>query len=186
MCTLEKRGRELKLLVIKDSMILIHLAKMSVLKSACEFFRKVLIPQKVFEETVLQGKEKEYPDAIIIENLIKENLIIVKKIKNKEKVNSIQKYGLGPGEAEAVLLYHRENADFLFTDDDVCRKYRGILNVNILGTPAIIIILFRNKVIAYSKAIESINLLSEIGWFENELIFELKQKIKQKGDDNNV
>ncbi len=176
----------MKLLVIKDSMILIHLSKMSILESACQFFKQVLIPPTVFEETVVKGKEKEYPGVITIENLIKRNLIIVKKIKNKEKIKSIQKYGLGPGEAEAVVLYHQENADFLFTDDDVCREYRGLLNVNILGTPVIVLILFENKKITYLKAIESIDLLSEIGWFENELIFELKQKIIQTGDDNNV
>lgn len=174
------------MLVIKDSMILIHLAKMSVLESACNFFKEVLIPRKVFEETVLMGKEKEYPDAIIIEELIKENLIVVKEIRNKEKLDSVEKYGLGAGEAEAVMLYHQENADFLFTDDDVCRKYRGMLNVNVLGTPAIIMILFQNNIITHAKAIQSINLLSEIGWFERELLFELTQKITQKGDDNDV
>ena len=167
-------------------MILIHLSKMSILELACQFFKQVLIPPTVFKETVIKGKAKEYPDAIIIENLIKKDLIIVKKIKNKEKIKSIQKYGLGAGEAEAVVLYYQENADFLFTDDDVCREYRGLLNVNILGTPAIILILFRNKKITYLKAIESVNLLSENGWFESELIFELKQKIKQNGDVSNV
>ena len=165
------------MLVIKDSMVLIHLSKMSILKTTCEFFGNVMIPPAVFKETVVIGKKKEYPDAIIVDELIKKKLIVVKKIKDNKKLKFIQKYGLGLGEAEAVVLYHQENADYLFTDDDVCREYRGILNIKILGTPAIILLLFKNKKLTKTKALESINLLSEIGWFENELIFELKNRI---------
>jgi predicted nucleic acid-binding protein len=168
------------MLVIKDSMVLIHLSKMSLLKTTCGFFGQVMKPPAVFKETVVTGRKKEYPDAIIIDELIKQKLIIIKKIKDSEKLRSIQKYGLGLGEAEAVVLYHQENADYLFTDDDVCREYRGILNINILGTPAIILLLFKNKKIDKTKAMESINILSQIGWFENELIFELKNRINSK------
>ncbi len=179
MCTLVNVG-PIQLLVIKDSMVLIHLSKMSILKTTCEFFGQVMIPPAVFKETVATGKKKDYPDAIIIDELVKQKLIIVKKIKEDKKLRSIQKYGLGLGEAEAVVLYHQENADYLFTDDDVCREYRGILNINILGTPAIILLLFKNKKLDKTKALESINLLSQIGWFENELIFELRNRINSK------
>jgi predicted nucleic acid-binding protein len=153
---------------------------MSILELACEFFGQVLIPPAVFKETVVTGKKKEYPDAFIIDELIKKKLIVVKKIKDNKKLRHIQKYGLGLGEAEAVVLYHQENAEYLFTDDDVCREYRGILNINILGTPAIILLLFKHKKLDKTKALESTNLLSEIGWFENELIFELKNRIKEE------
>ena len=39
------------MLIVKDSMILIHLAKMQILTDSCRHFGNVLIPTKVYEET---------------------------------------------------------------------------------------------------------------------------------------
>ncbi|MBU4139385.1 MAG: DUF3368 domain-containing protein, partial [Euryarchaeota archaeon] len=63
------------MITIKDSMILIHLAKLAILPESCRHFGNVLIPEKVYEEAVLTGKERGYPDALIIEQEIKGNLI---------------------------------------------------------------------------------------------------------------
>lgn len=67
------------MIVVKDSMILIHLAKMHILTDSCQHFGEVIIPTKVYEETVINGKKKGHPDALIIEQTINCNLI---KIKN--------------------------------------------------------------------------------------------------------
>ena len=55
-------------------MILIHLAKITLLEKSCEYFKKVIISKKVFEEVTL-CKEKNYPDIEIIENLIQKRKI---------------------------------------------------------------------------------------------------------------
>lgn len=51
------------MLIIKDSMILIHLAKMQILADSCRHFGNVLIPSKVYEETVINGKKNGHPDS---------------------------------------------------------------------------------------------------------------------------
>lgn len=168
------------MITIKDSMILIHLAKLAVLEESCRQFGIVLIPEKVYEEAVLAGKEKGHPDALIIEREIKGNLIKIKKVINRKKVDDLRLFGLHYGEAEAVALYFQENARFLATDDDTCRRNRIMLGINIIGTPAIVIMLFRKGRISREKAIDCVSVLDTIGWFDENVIHEMNRQIEMR------
>jgi len=168
------------MLIVKDSMILIHLAKMQILTDSCRHFGNVLIPKKVYEETVINGKKKGHPDSLIIEQTIANNLIKIKGVKNKKKVDDLRIFGLHLGEAEAIALYFQEKAQLLATDDDTCRKNRIILGINIIGSPAIVIMLFRNSLITRNKALDCISSLETIGWFDMEVINEMKQQIEKR------
>jgi predicted nucleic acid-binding protein len=165
------------MIVVKDSMILIHLAKMHLLIDSCQYFGDVIIPTKVYEETVINGKKKGHPDALIIEQTINNNLITIKEIENKEKVDYLRLFGLHLGEAEAIALYFQEKAQILATDDDTCRKNRIILGINIIGSPAIVLMLFRKALITRRQAIDCVSALETIGWFDTEVIHEIKRKI---------
>ncbi len=168
------------MLVIKDSMILIHLAKMQILNDSCQHFGNVFIPKKVYEETVINGKKKGHSDALIIEQTIHSNLIKIKGIKNKDKVANLRMFGLHLGEAEAVALYFQEKAQLLASDDDTCRRNRIILGINIIGSPAIILTLFRKALIAKNKAFDCVSALETIGWFGTEVIHEMKRQIEKR------
>lgn len=165
------------MIVVKDSMILIHLAKMHILTDSCQHFGDIIIPTKVYEETVIEGKKKGHPDALIIEQTINSNLIRIKEIENKDKVDTLKLFGLHLGEAEAVALYFQEKAQFLATDDDTCRKNRIILGLNIIGSPAIVLMLFRKALITRNKAIDCVLALDTIGWFDTEVMNEMKRQI---------
>ncbi len=165
------------MIVVKDSMVLIHLAKMQVLTYSCQYFGDVIIPTKVYEETVINGKKKGHPDALIIQQTINSNLIKIKEINNKDNVDNLRLFGLHLGEAEAVALYFQEKAQFLATDDDTCRKNRIILGINIIGSPAIVLMLLRKALITRKKAIDCISALETIGWFDTEVRHEMKRQI---------
>ena len=165
------------MIVVKDSMILIHLAKMQILTDSCQYFGNVLIPTKVYEESVIKGQKKGHPDALIIEQTIQSNLIRIKGIVNNEKIVNLRLFGLHLGEAEAVALYFQEKAQFLATDDDTCRKNRIILGINIIGSPAIVLMLFRKALITRKKAIDCVLALETIGWFDTEIMHEMKRQI---------
>ena len=51
---------------VKDSMVLIHLAKITLLEKSCNLF-KVMIPSLVYEETIIDGKRLFKEDALLIE-----------------------------------------------------------------------------------------------------------------------
>lgn len=167
------------MLVVKDSMILIHLAKMHILAESCQYFGNVLIPTKVYEETVLTGKKKGHPDALIIEQTISENLIKIKKVVDKKKIENLRLFGLHLGEAEAVALYFQEKAQFLATDDDTCRRNRILLAINIIGSPAIVLALFKSGIIARRNALDCVYALETIGWFDINVINEMKRQIER-------
>lgn len=156
-------------MIVKDSMVLIHLAKTTLLKKSCEFFEKVMIPKMVHDE-VMVGQEKGYVEAKVIADLVNTNKIIVKQIKNAVQIKKAEEFNIKRGEAEAVALYWEEKADYLATDDDSVRKKSIMLDLQIIGTPAIIVKLYREKLIDKRKFEQSLIELKKIGWFSNALI----------------
>lgn len=152
-------------MIVKDAMVLIHLAKITLLEKSCDYFKEVVIPELVYKETV--EIEKEYPEAIIIKELIEKRKIKVRKIDKKMLINKANQYNIQRGDAEAVALYWQEKANFLATDDDNVRKKRTILNLNIIGTPIIIFKLYKGNIIDKEKFKEGISQLRIIGWFSN-------------------
>lgn len=153
-------------------MVLIHLAKMTLLETSCDYFGNICIPEQVKEEVL-----GENYDSKIIENLIKTGKIKVKSIKNKKLIEKANEFNIQRAEAEAVALYWEINADILATDDNNVRKKRDILKINIIGTPAILLKLYREKRIEKKKLEESIRKLKEIGWFSNTIWDKIKMEI---------
>mgnify|MGYP001567663652 FL=1 len=156
-------------ILIKDAMILIHLAKATILEASCDHFGYVIIPPKVMEETTSPSLKEKYADALLIDALIKKGKIQVKEADKKltAKANQFNIFG---GEAESVALYWQEKADVLATDDDNVRTKKDMLELNLIGTPSIILHLFQHEKISQEKAKQSIILLRKIGWFSSNVI----------------
>lgn len=150
-------------------MVLIHLAKITLLEKSCEYFKHVAIPQEVYKE-ILLGKEKGYVDVKLIEELAKIKKIVIKQLRNKKLLKKAKEFNIQRGEAGAVALYWQEKADYLATDDDNVRKKSMLLNIRIIGTPAIILKLYNEKMIEKEKFMESLIELRKIGWFSNAVI----------------
>ena len=155
--------------MIMDAMVLIHLAKITLLKKSCEHFKKVEIPKEVYDE-ILIGKEKGYADATAIVELINSKKIMVKQVQDKMLLKKAEEFNMQGGEAEAVALYWSKKADYLATDDDNVRKKSSLLGIKVIGTPSIILKLYEQKVISKEKFEESLSELRKIGWFSNSII----------------
>ncbi len=149
-------------------MVMIHLAKITLLEKSCDYFKKVIIPKKVYEEITF-NKEK-YAEVKVIKELIEKDKIVIKQVKDLQLIKKANEFNILKGEAEAVALYWQEKADYLATDDDNVRKKREILNLKMIGTPVIIFKLYKEKMIEKEKFVESITKLRKIGWFSNAVI----------------
>ncbi|MBS3155859.1 hypothetical protein J4413_01340 [Candidatus Woesearchaeota archaeon] len=165
-------------MIIKDSMVLIHLAKLSILEKSCVYFKEAAIPELVYEE-IIKGKERKFPEVPIIINLIKEKKISVRKIKNKGLIKKANQFNIQGGEAEAIALYWQEKAEVIATDDDNVRKKKLLLEINIIGTPAIIIKLYKKKLIDKKKVEECISGLRKIGWFSNVVLDQINLEVEK-------
>ena len=88
-------------MIVSNSTILIYLGKLNRLSLLKAFFKKVVIPNAVFEEVVVQGKKGKHIDALLVEQAIEEGWIEVKKTAVKP---GLEEFGIDKGEAEAISL----------------------------------------------------------------------------------
>lgn len=165
------------MIVIKDAMVLIHMAKLSILKKSCDYFKKVLIPKLVYQE-IIEGKEKGFSDSQLIIELIKNGKIIIKEIKDRSLIKRVNEFNIQRGEAEVIALYWQQKADLIATDDDNVRKKKTLLNIQVIGTPAIILKLFKNKIIDENKIEQCVLELRKIGWFSNVVLDKILMEVK--------
>jgi predicted nucleic acid-binding protein len=98
--------------VILDSMAVIHLAKLTVLEKTCDYFKRAMIPETVYNE-VLLGKGKGFPDVPIMQDLVRQKKLSVAKIKNQQDIEKLATFNIEGGEAETVALYWQENSSLL-------------------------------------------------------------------------
>lgn len=156
-------------MIVKDAMIVIHLAKLTLLAKSCEYFTPVVIPEAVREE-ILAGRKKGLEDAILAEDLIKAGKLTVKRVHDKSLLKRAKEFNVQGGEAEALALYWQEDAAYLATDDDNVRKKAVLLSLQVIGTPAMILTLYKANMIGKDKFLESTQGLRKIGWFSSAVI----------------
>ena len=168
--------------VISDASNLILLQKITLLDKLVKNF-KFIIPQEVYNEAVIKGKEIKSKDAYLLENKINNNLITIKKIKDKKQVDyTMQEFGLGEGESEAIVLFLQENADILAADDhkaiNVCKIYK----IPFMTALTFVVSASGIKIIAKDEAKEMIKDLGVYGRYKYELIYKALNCIGGKND----
>ena len=156
-------------MIVKDAMVVIHLAKITLLETSCEHFKPVVIPEEVQRE-ILEGKKKGYEDVKVVEELVQAGKLRVKHVRDKKLLKRAEEFNVQGGEGEALALYWQEKADYLASDDDNLRKKSLLLNLKLIGTPAIILRLYQEKRIDRDKLQASLQALRKIGWFSNAVI----------------
>ena len=168
-----------KRLVVSDSSSLILLAKADMLRETGKIFR-IIIPQKVFEETVVKGKELKKEDAFRIETCVGKG-IEIHGIKESPKVKELaEQLGIGKGEEEAFHLYFNKNADLLLTDDRQAIKLANLLGINWSGVPNIVLLLYKMGLSDHDASLEKMSLLEKYGRYKLEYIVEMKKKLGEK------
>jgi predicted nucleic acid-binding protein len=163
-------------MIIKDAMVIIHLAKITLLEKSCDYFKKVIIPEKVHNEVILN--EEKHQEIRIIKDLIKKHKLRVEKVKEEFLLKKANEFNIQGGEAESLALYWQEKADYLATDDDNVRRKSSALNIRIIGTPVLVLKLYKEEMIDKDKLIESTMKLKKIGWFSNAIIDKILMEAK--------
>ena len=163
--------------IIVDSCSIILLAKSNVLEAFTEEF-KLFITEDVYKE-VLEGKDKKFADALLTERLVKEKKINIVKNLNKKLVNKLmQDFNLGIGEAETLSIGINKECEIVATDNKQGRKACVVNGLKLIGSIDIIVALHKLKRINKNNAISGLNKLREFGWFQNYLIDNASEDIK--------
>ncbi len=170
-----------RLLVISDSSSLIIGTKAGLLSVMCEEFQ-VEIPEKVFEETVIAGKELQKIDALKIEEAIEENKIVIKKAKSLKESKAtkwLSQLNLDEGEMEAIKLCLQTNAKLLLVDDRQAINAAKLLEINWATIPDIVVGFAERKKISRENALEALKIAQKEGRYKIDFILKAFTKIEK-------
>lgn len=118
-------------IVVSDASPIINLARIGRIALLPALFEQIVIPQKVFEEIVIQGKGQPGANEITTADWVE-----VKSCQDAFKAKLLENE-LDPGESEAIVLAQEINADILLLDDNAARgvaarlglEYTGLLGI---------------------------------------------------------
>jgi predicted nucleic acid-binding protein len=161
----------LMVLVVSDATMLIFLAKLDLIDFLLAIYSQIYIPEKVYVESVINGKFTKRLDAVMLEKYVENQKIKVQKVK---KILEIKKmmidFNIHEGEAEAIALYFQINADLLGTDDYRTLKTCKILKIHYFTTPMFIMHSVSSHKLIKAIALEKIQQLGKIGWYKNDIL----------------
>lgn len=165
------------IMVISNSSPLIHLTRLGKIEYLLELVKKIKIPEAVFDEVVIRGKNNHFSEAFIIERFIKEEKILVIKL---DPFDRSFYPPLGNGELEALELAN-QNKELLIIDEKKGRNLAQILKIDHQTTLTTIFELFISKIIDYSEYISNIKKFAEDSWISADVIQEYIEKGEKFG-----
>ena len=110
-------------MIISNSSPLIYLSKLDRLYLLKDLFKKILIPNEVYDEVVVVGKQKNFYDSLKIENAIREGWIVIKEVNGFKELEMFSSE-IDLGELAVIKLAKKENPELILIDD---ASAKGIL-----------------------------------------------------------
>ncbi|MFM9946733.1 MAG: DUF3368 domain-containing protein [Saprospiraceae bacterium] len=120
-------------IVVSDASPIINLARIGRIALLPALFEQIIIPQKVFEEIVVQGKGQPGANEITTADWVE-----VKSCQDAFKAKLLENE-LDPGESEAIVLAQEINADLLLLDDNAARDVAARLGLEYTGLLGILL-----------------------------------------------
>lgn len=131
-------------MIISNSSPLIYLAKLHQLSLLKTLFKKVFIPEEVYEEVVLRGKQEKFFDALTVEQAYQEGWLNVEKIvAGKEYLALASEIDMG--EVAAILLAKQRRAELVLLDDASARTIAQGLGLTVKGTIFVLLRAYKKK-----------------------------------------
>jgi len=135
-------------------MPLIYLSKVSLSWIFEELEGEKLIPETVYYEVVVKGKERGEIDAFIVDELIQKGVLKVIKVKPINWLKGVKE--LHKGEIEVLSLAKEKNG-ITITDDSIAREIGEILGVKVHGTLYLIFLMLKKGRIDKRTAVDKVN-----------------------------
>ena len=159
------------MIVVSNAGPLIALSKLGLLSVLQDLFGEIIVPEEVWNEVVERGKGKPGSDLIK-----KAKWIHVKKI--EELSVELLSKEIEKGEAEAIVLAKRNNADLLLMDEKIPREIAKSIGLNVIGTLALLYEAISRGIVK-RDFVELVESMRKHGiWISDEIIEEIKRKFK--------
>ncbi len=124
---------------VSNSTPLIALSKIGKFNLLHEYFSEIVIPEAVYQEVVVAGK-----DLYGAREVADPGLVTVKKVQNHLAVRALKAF-LDKGEAEAIILAKELSSPMLLLDD---------MDIKITGTVGILLLAARDKKIELKSSLD--------------------------------
>jgi len=154
-------------MIVCNSTVLIYLAKLNKLDLLRKLFGKVIIPNAVYGEVVVVGKEKNYVDAKLVEKAINDEWILVKETKVLELLENV---GIDRGELESISLANNLKEGILL-DQTHARYAAEMVGLKPHGTLYVLFLSLSKKLITYDEYLELLEKLINYGFRMSEEVY---------------
>ena len=150
-------------MIISNASPLIYLSKINKLDLLKKLFEEIVIPEEVYEEVVIKGKEKGFLDAYKVEKAVEDNWI---KIKENKIERELEKFApeIDLGEIAVICLAKKMKPSLILLDDASARTIAESLGFNVKGTLYIILKAYKRRIITKKEAKNLIDELIILGF----------------------
>ena len=131
--------------VVVDAGPLLALAKLGLMRILHQLYNQVLVPSAVYEEAVLQGLAKGYPDAYVIRDAVLRGELTVISLTDQVLLDNVNKLPLGRGEKQVIHLGLTVTPTWVLIDDQLARKAASRFGLHVKGTVGIIVSAYRQE-----------------------------------------
>jgi predicted nucleic acid-binding protein len=137
---------------------LIYLAKLEMLDSL-KLYENIFTTDIVIKE-VERGMEKGFQEALLIEKLVEEEFVVVKKIKTKK-----EKFGLHPGELSVIELAKKMKLKEIIIDDRSAIHVAKYFGLKVVSTPFLLLKNLKQNRIDLDEFQDAMDRLIGFGYF---------------------
>lgn len=138
-------------MIVSDASPLINLAKAGKLHLLKDLFGKVLIEEEVKSETIDRGKQEAAPDALIIEDALREGWIEVQRIRTVKDIK-----GIHSGERNSIFLA-KEHKCIVLIDEEDGRDVARAMHLKVRGTLYVLKKAVEKSILSKKDAIGALN-----------------------------
>jgi predicted nucleic acid-binding protein len=139
---------------ISNSSPLIAFMKKKELNLLKKLFKEIIIPEAVYEELIAKAKKQE-DQVKLLEEAIKDGLIIVKKLKNFK----IADLNLGKGEKEVINLCFEIENPLLLIDEKKGSSIARVFKIQTLGTLGILLLSKKRGIKTRGALLDNLDIL---------------------------
>jgi len=170
-------------LVVSDATPLIYLARIGRIQLLKNLFQHIQVPEEVKVEVIDRGKEKNYPDAYIIEEAFDDGWVTIGNLtRNNEKRARIlmEATGIDLGEAQAILLTRQKAEETILMDQAHARTVARQFGLKSRGTLYLIVVSARKGMLSKEDAKENLSKLVEANFRISTKIYDAALKTIEK------
>lgn len=154
--------------VVADATVLIFLGKLRKLAWLRDAYATVLVPGKVFEEVVVQGKEVGAKDATLVESAVEDGWIEVETV---DPAPEVARYDLEAGETEVLSLALERGHDEVLVDEESVREVARLHELRPQGTLHFLFDALDDGRLDYDGFLESLESLLDHGFYLDEAVY---------------